>query len=387
MATYTAVAAGGNWNAVGTWGGGGYPVAGDTANIDATMTATVTVNAASACAVLNLTNNGGTLAFGNFVLTCTGNVTLGGTITAGTGGLTITGASTLTSGGVTFPGKLVLNYTGIVTLATNNWINTGLVTFSAATNLNKTTAETLTTNGGLTMDVASGTTPTATIIIGGSGGVWSGNNVLYNNLTFNCTTATVSGLVSYRTGIMTYTAGTITTTASTLNIIHGCTLNTNGIIWNNITTITNNETITLTSDLNMNGTLRFGNIAITFAGAYNISCATFAISYLTTTARTYTFVQGQTLTITTNFYISGVELATPTIKSSLGGTATNLIYQGTAANCKIFAATFTDVDASGSAQGIDNWYGGTLTNTTNITNRTSADIGGGTGGSTWFAGE
>ena len=50
------------------------------------MQLTVTVDTASACAILNLTNNGGTLAFSTNTLTTTGSVTLGGAVTAGAGG-------------------------------------------------------------------------------------------------------------------------------------------------------------------------------------------------------------------------------------------------------------------------------------------------------------
>ncbi len=247
-ATYTAIAAGGNWNNVATWGGGGYPVAGDTANIDATMTGTVTINTNSACAVLNCTGNGGTLAFGNYTLTCTGNVTIGGTITAGTGGLTITGTSTMNSGGITFPGNITFSSSG--------------------------------------------------------------------------------------------------------------------------------KTITLTNNLVCSGSLIFPNVSITFSGAYDITCETLRIGGLGS-ARTISLVAGQTLTVTTTLWLSGDAWFDCTIKSATSETVTNLVYQGTVENCAVFGIFFTDINASGSAQGIDNWYGGTLTRTTNITNRTSADIGGG----------
>jgi hypothetical protein len=69
---------------------------------------------------------------------------------------------------------------------------------------------------------------------------------------------------------------------------------------------------------------------------------------------------------------------TNTIKSSTASSPFYLNYGGTAVNGMCYSMVFTDVDASGSAQVIDNWYGGTLTRTTNITNRSSADIGGGT---------
>jgi hypothetical protein len=371
--TYTAVAAGGDWQAAGTWDvGSGYPVAGDTVNINATCTGTVSLTQANACAVLNLTNNGGTLAFGNYVLTCTGNVTLGGAITAGTGGLTITGASTMNSGGVTFPGKLVFNYVG-------------LVTFSAATNLNKTAAETLTCNGGLTAtSVCSGT---ATIIIGGTGGVVTGTGIIYSNLTFNCTSATIAtGNFTYSTGTMTYTAGTITVTSgSALRISGSCALNTNGIIWDDVTFGTAAPTVTLGSNFTCSIIYLAGSRPI-FAGAYNITCDTLTDVTTVGTTNTLTLEAGQTLTVTTNLYLSGIVTSNTattqlTIRSDASPSTTNLVYQGTTANCKVFGVIFTDINASGSAQGIDNWYGGTLTNCTNITNRTSADIGGGGTGS------
>jgi hypothetical protein len=52
----------------------------------------------------------------------------------------------------------------------------------------------------------------------------------------------------------------------------------------------------------------------------------------------------------------------------------SLTYSGTAANCKVAGVTFTDIDASGSAVAILNWYGGTLTRTVNVYNVTAASF-------------
>ena len=325
----------------------------------------------------NFTANGGTLAFGDFVLTCTGNVTLGGSITAGTGGLTIAGTSTLTSGGVTFPGNLVFSGSNTKTLV-GNWINTGLVTNATANcTFNKTTTETLTCNGGLT--VAGYMNGTASIIIGGTGGILSSSGVGFiNNLTFNCVSATVSGVFSYRAGTMTYTAGTITTTGSTLKLTGSgsCVLDTDGIVWNNISIASNSVTYTLASDLTCSDTLSFlDGVGVTFLGAYNIACGTFRVDKMLTPTNII-FAAGQTLTITDAISLVASPNYLITFTSSVASTSTYLNYTGTAANCKICGIIFTDVDASGSAQVIDNWYGGTLTRTTNIVNRTSADIGG-----------
>lgn len=117
--TYTAVAAGGNWNSAATWDvGTGYPVAGDTAILNATLTGTVTVTAAAACAVLNMENNGGTLALGNNNITCTSNVTVDGTITAGTGAIILSGTAgkTLKTNGVTVPNISITSGAQTITL-------------------------------------------------------------------------------------------------------------------------------------------------------------------------------------------------------------------------------------------------------------------------------
>ena len=78
MATYTAKAGGGNWNATGTWtrtgGGTGYPQGGDTAVLNASS-GNVVINSNNACAILNCTNYGGTLTQTTQMIT-TGNVTL-----------------------------------------------------------------------------------------------------------------------------------------------------------------------------------------------------------------------------------------------------------------------------------------------------------------------
>jgi hypothetical protein len=72
--------------------------------------------------------------------------------------------------------------------------------------------------------------------------------------------------------------------------------------------------------------------------------------------------------------LSSYGTAAGTIKSGTASTHFHLNYLGLASACKIFQAIFTDIDASGSSQPIDNWYGGTLTRCTNIINRTSADL-------------
>jgi hypothetical protein len=235
----------------------------------------------------------------------------------------------------------------------------------------------------------------------GGGVTWTINATTCACQTLNCTgyagtlaftssqKLTVSGSVTFTSsmtctgaGNLTVSTGTIATggiavSITTLSLTGSVTMNTNGTTWGNID-IDNAITLTLTSNLTCSGSLYIKN-GLTFSGAYNISCGTLKQTFFWSGSTTLTIVSGQTLTVTTSLLLSGdyVGSYTITVRSGTASSAAYLTYQGTVANCKIAGVTFTDIDASGSAQGLDNWYGGTLTRCTNITNRTSTDIGGG----------
>lgn len=372
MAVYTAIAAGGNWNSAATWGGAGFPVAGDTALITAATTGTVTVNVASACAVLNCTGSLGTLAF-NATLTVTGGVTLGGTITANASGrLTCTGSQTLTSNGITFPGFLTLN-AGTYTLA-GNWINTKTITTGGAAVVNKTASETLTTNGGITTS-GGNLSGTATLIFGGSGGTWNSTYGIANNINFNCTSVTVSnGSVNGSNQTITYTAGTITA-VGTLSIAGSpITFNTNGMTWAGMVTAAGAATINLSSNLTLSGVLSMATTPLTIAGAYDITMGT--LLHNIANNATVTLQSGQTYTATNELRMNGHTAYTIHYKASTPSSAFYLKYQGTAANQKVYNMTFTDADARSSSMGIFNWQGGTLTRCYGIYNVNPNHLGG-----------
>lgn len=377
MTVFTCIAAGGNWSNNATWGGAGHPVAGDTAQLSAlTGGNTVTVDVTSACAVLDCTGSAGTLAFGNQNLTVTGGVTLAGTLSAGTGTLSLTGSQTLTSNGITFPGKLTINATNITETLVGNWVNTGLVTIGniGPITVNSTTSETLTCNGGLTSSGTGSLSGTAKVIFGG--GTITAALFIANNVDINCSTLTISNLF-YKTGTLTYVAGTITTTGSTLSLSAACTLNTNGMTWNNVVLSVNaTTTITLTSALTCSGT--FGTTStggsITMAGSFNISCANLSFFH-TNSGLTQTFVVGTTITVTNSINVAGDPSGgTMTIKSGTPSSSAFLKYQGTPGNSRALGAIITDIDASGGNTVYD--YFGTLLRTVNITNITSPGGGG-----------
>ena len=91
--TYTATQSG-NWNAASTWGGAGYPQAGDDAVVNQNYTITLTDNAS--CRNLTFGGNPGIIALGLYDLSIGGNLTLTctvGTFTTSTGYVVLNGTS------------------------------------------------------------------------------------------------------------------------------------------------------------------------------------------------------------------------------------------------------------------------------------------------------
>lgn len=157
------------------------------------------------------------------------------------------------------------------------------------------------------------------------------------------------------------------------------TLTTGGLTLPGDLTIGTISTITLADALNIAGTLNI-LAQLIVAGAFDITCDKLVFNDLNSGANsTHQFVAGQTLTVTTQMMLVpwASLTAVRTFRSTTASSDTFLHYNGTAANCRVVGMTFTDVNC---AHAIDNWYGGTLTRTTGITNRTSADIGGGSRG-------
>lgn len=228
------------------------------------------------------------------LLTTTGNVA--GTTTLIFGG---TGVWSHTSSGQ-LGLNTIINTAGTITCGANVRYNTGILTYTAGTII--TTGSTLTIGGACTLDtsgmtwnnvtttvvasinlisilivggtlsigaasfvtnychvkgnlvVTSNTGTTGGILINGTGNqTWSGTQMVRGGFVINKPSGilTVSGSVSFSSGTLTYIAGTVVTTGSTLTVPALGTLDTNGIIWNNVT-FSNAATRTLTSDLTCN---------------------------------------------------------------------------------------------------------------------------------------
>lgn len=188
-------------------------------------------------------------------------------------------------------------------------------------------------------------------------------------------TVTASTGILSVTAAATITGGGMASFPGTLTLGSGNkTINANGTTWTGLSCISS-HTLTLASALQIT-TFRIGAGAMVFAGAYDIACTTLQVSPGGSSLSTLTLVAGQTLTVGTTLLITG-GYGTLTVKSDTASSDTFLHFDGASADCAVAVVKFTDVNC---AHAIDNWYGGTLTRTTGITNRTSADIGGGTGG-------
>jgi hypothetical protein len=150
VATRTISIAGGNWNSVGTWDEGAFPVAGDAVVArGAGNSGNVTVNVASACASLVLTNYTGTLTFDStLTLTSTCTFVAGMTVAGTAGTLACTATATLTSAGKTLTCALSLTGTATYTLA-DNWAVNGLVTIGGTTLQTTVNSNQITCAGGL----------------------------------------------------------------------------------------------------------------------------------------------------------------------------------------------------------------------------------------------
>lgn len=351
MATRTISNAGGNWASIGTWVEGAVPLSTDAVVATATS-GNVTINSAVVCQSANFTNYVGTLSCSGGSLTPSGSVTLASGMTiSGTSTQLIyqTSGATLTCNGKTWGGDWKLNAGFTFNCGDACSIAGALLCTGGTMVLN---GQTLSVAGGITMT----TTLSGTTAITLTGGTWSGNAVLKNNLTL-AGNVTVSGTVGYSTGTLTYSSGTITTSGSTINVALGTTFNTNGMSWNNIT-VSSSTTVTLNSLLSAS-TLTLSSSTSGFNGTAGFTVATLAGA---TAGITYTFQINNTYTITSSITATGTSGSKITFKSNSAGTQTNIVLQSGATQDLSFVSA-TDVNSSG---GQTFWtFKGTLSNATN----------------------
>lgn len=236
---------------------------------------------------------------------------------------------------------------GVVTLNTSNITCAGL---SSTTGAISGVGRTITVTGG-TIAIGTGTITANVVFLGG------------------VNTITISGTLSVA-GIITYTSGVMSVGTSNLTLIGNSTLNTSGMSWYDIQVRT--ITLTLSSALICTNTLDWTGYSPTMAGNFNITCGTFKGGAQTATS-SFTLLAGTTMTATNLNLIGNYTGAyTTTLKSSTTSSAF-LIYNGTMADCKNLTMLFTWIDASG-GNPVYSFFGGTLSNTVNITTATGGII-------------
>jgi hypothetical protein len=368
--SYTASSGGGNWNSASTWGGSGYPVAGDTANITSAMTGTVTVNAPSACAVLNCSGMGGTLTnSGSQTLTVTGNITLGGTITQAastTFTLKLTGTSSQTitfSGSNPWPGALYVDIaTGQSLIISNSGAQcyvSGLVTWVNNCPLNWSTSESLTCNAGFSQ--YGNISGSATVNFnGGTFNAVSGTPAWESNIniTGSCTITNLY-FGTAGTPTLTYSAGTVTTNG-TLFIEGSSTLATNGMTWANVANILS-STIGLTNNLACTKWIEGQanqSVTTTFTGSGSLTATTWSAAASYALPCTVIIPVGGTLNIGSGgVQCFGNSNNAYVFKSASSGSLAYINYSGNAGVCECSRVTFTDCVNVGNQ--IFNFFGST----------------------------
>jgi hypothetical protein len=307
-----------------------------------------------------LTFSSGATVAGTTTFTVTaGGVTLNGNVTgANTVNLNLTTANqTLTSNGYTWAGKLSPALAGQTITFNGNWVNYGQLALGSSyyTFAQHNGTDTLTLYNGLAWQGGSNNSLTGAVPIYLAGGTWAdggGNDSIRVPLTIQPSYATVviSGTVVYSTGTLTYVASTygVTTTGSTLSLSNtggAPTLNTNTLVWNNISWA--GFTVTLTSALNCSGTLTINtsSASAVVSGAYNVSVGTLSLPSAYGANYTITFTGGITLTVNTGMVLGGGSSYAGTLTSS-NTTPINLVYLGSATNLSVAWWKFNYVNAN-----------------------------------------
>lgn len=392
----------------GTWGG----ALSFSTSSTKTITGTLTVVGLFTSSTNTQTVNGGTLVLqGGLTMsgamtgstqinldggTWTGNIALGNSIRLSSctlSGLLLynTGTITYGSGVVATAGSTLTVGTAAATFncssVTWNNITIQITNCTLSADLNLGTSGTFTVNlaaanmnGSFNINCGSNFTLSGTtvlsgapkVVMTGAGTITIGSGSLQLNLDINASgTIVFTGTTNITGNVIHYiTAAGVTTTGNTLACSTNTTLNTDGIIWNNITLAGASKTYTLTSKLDCTGTLNIsGSTACTFVGAFNITCGSMTMGAsgmnLTLSGNitgTGTFSTGAATTSTFNGAFNINWSGTVTIGTNWAGTATLSVSGTTTVNGGTTASIISM---------IMNWTSGTITTSTGFVYRTN----------------
>lgn len=266
-------------------------------------------------------------------------ITMSGDITVSGDAAFSSATSTTFSGGQDFQaatctvsGAQTMNITNIGTMTI-----TGLTTSST---VNVFTGGTWNTGGLTTSAEATGTT-----VFNITGGTVTLTDDLSCSMTFagNVTWASATNLYAKSgTPTLTYSSGTITVGTSVLSIASSCTIAGSMPLYS--LTFTAAATLTINGLLTGTGTLTLPNAAVTFAGTHGWTFDTVSNTAITA-ARTYTFADGKTYTVTGAFDVCGT--STYDLSLFAGSVATALINLQAGATQNIGFVNPKWIDSSG----------------------------------------
>jgi len=211
-------------------------------------------------------NTTGTLTISGNVYYQTGTLTyIAGTVVSTGSTLNITQTSTLNTSGMTW--NNVTMTVGTQTLTSDLNCQNFTMNISSSVTINSSVGNVY-ISGNLSHNTANLLSGTASINLIGTG-TWNhlSTGDIRNNLNINTSgTLTIGTNVYYNSGTITYIQGEVITTGSTLNIAVSTTLNTNVLLWNNISFT--GGTQTLLSDLNV---LNLTSLSTTINGLFNVN--------------------------------------------------------------------------------------------------------------------
>lgn len=275
----------------------------------------------------------------NVTIDTAGTITVSGTVDYNTGTLTYTTGTVITTGSTLVVGASTTLNTGSLVWNGVNFKAAATYTlnsdFRVGGGFNATGSLTRTINGsniyfGGNVTFGSGTIiqGTSTIVFNGTGLFSPNSSTTVSNIVFNTagTLTFAAGTFLFGNRTITYTAGTIVVTGCLLSCSNGITLNTNGMIWENVF-FAGSNTITLNSLFSVSGILDFSvtGTTTTFGGTSGFSCSHFRIN-TGVSAKVVILKTGISYFITSNFSCIGATLALPcVVRSSTPGVGNEAI--------------------------------------------------------------
>lgn len=275
-------------------------------------------------------------------LACSGTLYLGD--------CTSTGAFDITCGGLNVVGHIFgANNT---TLSGDIYCNGDALFDDAGAAIDMIGAFTIYITGDLSVTVSVTSSGTGIELTGTGAWTHSAGASCACPLTINTAgTITISGTIM--PDDITYTAGTVVTTGSQLYIANNVTLDTNGMVWNNIyfvgtTTVTLASDLTLDGDWLQAGTLS-GNYAVIFTAnnTHTIDDSTIFYNLTFGAGSTIHLTSGTTQTISNTFIATGTAEAYITIDATTPGTEAHLSKASGVVSCDYL--DLTDNHATGGA--------------------------------------